>query len=191
MVEHSDNEAQTPLEPPLAAPATDVEAASPPLARLAATAAAADPKAVSQFKPGPLHHAVAGALFAFDRSPPTSFKELAIGAGITESQFQTILKHPEACNWIVSHSANIARFGLAAVYSRLLNMALTAKSPQWALLFLRRFDPEMQRQATPVAAVQINHNTFSDYSTQELEAHLAQKRRKRYGESKVIEAEAS
>lgn len=185
MVEHSDPPAAEHNRTP-----PGVEA-SPPLQRLAATAAAATPKAVAAFKPGPIHYAVAGALFAFDKSPPTSFRELAIGAGITESQFLSILKQPEACSWIVAHTADICRFGLAAVYSRLLNLALTSKSPQWALLFLRRFDPEFQRQNTPVAAVQINQNTFSDYSNQELEAHLAQKRRKRFGKVVDVEAEAS
>jgi|SRR5262245_1393399 len=160
-----------------------------PLRRLAAEAAAADPDSLTRFRPTAVHHAVAGALFAFSGTPPTSFQELAVAAGITDSQFRTILDHPEACAWIVSKSASIAKFGLAAVYARLQHMALTSKNSNWALLFLRRFDPEFQRQSTPVAAVQINN--FSDYSDQELEAHLEQKRRVRFAGKKIIDSEAS
>jgi|SRR5262245_2430905 len=172
------------------APAAEppVVAATAPLRRLAAEAAAAEPDSLTRFRPTSVHHAVAGALFALP-SPPTSFRELAVAAGITDSQFSTILEHPEACAWIVSRSASIAKFGLAAVYARLQHMALTSKNSNWALLFLRRFDPEFQRQSTPVAAVQINN--FADYSDQELEAHLEQKRRVRFAAKKIIDSEAS
>lgn len=148
-------------------------------------AASAEPDSVASFNPKPVHHAVAGALFGFAADEtasiplPTTFQELAVASGVSLKQIRTILDSPAACAWIVNKSASICKLGLAAVYSRLQHMALTSKNSNWALLFLRRFDPEFQRQSSPGATFNQFNNTFQDYSDQELLAHVAHAKRKR------------
>lgn len=154
-----------------------------PIQRIAAVASAADPGDAASFKPRSIHHAVAGALFGLTeeaaKAPAvTTFTELAVAAGITIDQMRKIIEDPPACAWIVTRAAGIAKLGLAAVYARLQHMALTSKNSNWALLFLRRFDPEFQRQSTP-ASFNMQVNQFSDYSDQELMAHVKHKRRQR------------
>lgn len=126
---------------------------------------------------------MAGALFGLtDQSASvpqiTTFRELAVASGITEEQMRRIIEQPAACAWIVTRAAGIAKLGLAAVYARLQHMALTSKNSNWALLFLRRFDPEFQRQSTP-NQFNFQLNQFQDYSDQELLAHVKHKRRQR------------
>lgn len=160
-----------------------VPAPALPIQRLAAVASAADPGDAASFKPRSVHHAVAGALFGLteqSESCPaiTTFTELAVASGITIDQMRKIIEDPPACAWIVARAAGIAKLGLAAVYARLQHMALTSKNSNWALLFLRRFDPEFQRQSSP-AQFNMQLNQFADYSDQELLAHVKHKRRQR------------
>lgn len=157
-----------------------------PIRRLAAAAASADPMAITAFHPTSRHHAVVGALFHSDE-PLTSFKSVAVAAGITIDQMYLILEDPAACNWIISHSAALATAGLAAVYARLLHQSLKSNNPNWMSMFLKRFDPEYAKAEAGSTTNNIQVNSFRNYTTEELLAFVRQKKRLKLGaEAEVL-----
>lgn len=152
------------------------------LARLESIAATAEPEKLVEFKPKGVHHQLAGALL---NHKPKSLEELAERAGVESRKLFNILERPEAVAWIVNTAANLIRVGTAAVYSRVLEMALTSKNPRWAEVFLRRFDPNFTTSAADISisGQNVQVNQFGSWSEAELRAALKHERKQVLGEA--------
>lgn len=163
-------------------PATALEPSQVPrpARRLLQQATAADPAVLQVFRPEACHYAVAGALFNA-AEPLRDWKVLAVAAGITMKEVEAIVADPAACAWIINHSANIAKAGLALVYPRLLQKALFSDNPQWMSIFLKRFDPEFAKSDAPSGATFNTQINFQNYTDEELHAFVRQQLRLRLG----------
>jgi hypothetical protein len=109
---------------------------------------------------------------------------MADKAGLSRSTLYSIVSQPEAVAWIVEKAAKTAKFGLAAVYARLLERALESRSSAWMKLFLEVFDPTYQSHQVESG---VTHNTqfniINGMSDQELRSFVEQKSRQVLGNS--------
>ena len=145
-----------------------------PVGRFLEVAASSAPVAEA-FQPTDTHRRLAETLF---ESGAESFVGLAEASGVSRTTLWRILKDPPAVKWIVSHSTRAAEAGLGLVHARLLNMALTSRSPAAIELYLKRFDPEYKRAESGVPAVAQQFNVIANMSDVELEAFLRRTRQK-------------
>lgn len=159
----------TPDEAPGAVPDQELD----PPERFLAVAAKAEP---GHFRPTPVHEKLAEHLFT---SQASTFLDLAEAAGVSRTTIWRTLQDPKACAWICSKATQAVEFGLGAVHARLLNMALTSRSPSFMELYLKRFDPEFKK-ADVSGGTTINQqfNMIKEMSQAELDAFVRQKRRK-------------
>ena len=145
-----------------------------PAERFLAVAATAPPG--DGFKPTAAHEKIAQKLF---ESQAGSFLQLAEAAGVDRVTIWRTLKNPKACEWIVNNAARAVEFGLPAVHSRLLNMALTSRSSSFMELYLRRFDPEFKKGAAAGSTtINAQYAMIQAMGPAELENFIKQKRRK-------------
>lgn len=144
-------------------------------------AASAQPSAPGAFQPTEAHQKLAATLF---ETTSSTFVQLAESAGISRSTLWRILKDKAACAWIVANATNAAAFGLGAVHARLLQMALTSRSPEAIRLYLQRFDPDFSagKDIGTLNAPNSQIAFVASMSPAELEAFLKQKRRTVIGE---------
>jgi hypothetical protein len=154
---------------------------SAPVARLESIANSADPRSFTTYKPTNSDRALAGAILT---SHAKTFAELSHTAGISDATLERMLDDPARCAWIVSRSREGARFGRAAVYARILDMALNSRSPAWARLFLEAFDEDFKSKETIGTQNNTQVNVYKDYTTTELEAFIKQKSQQVFGGSK-------
>lgn len=157
-----------------------------PLTRLSAIASTSDPSAPTSYKPTIADAALAGALIS-KRSD--TFTQLASDAGVPLSTLYRIMEDPARCAWIVNRAAQCTKIGLAAVYARILDMALNSKSVSWAKLFLEKFDDDYKLRAAASAGAQTFNqlNFIGGMSDEELRSFISQKARQAMG--KVIDVE--
>lgn len=87
---------------------------------------------------------------------------------------------PEAVKWVVAHSTKAAEMGLGLVHARLLQLALTSRTPAALELYLKRFDPEFRQSQPGGGGMTINAQVaaVANMSPQELERFIEAKRRK-------------
>src|ERR1051326_368063 len=141
------------------------------------------PRAAPQeiFKPSDAHTKLADVLI---EGHAGSFLDMADKAGLSRSTLYSIVSQPEAVAWIVEKAAKTAKFGLAAVYARLLERALESRSSAWMKLFLEVFDPTYQSHQVESG---VTHNTqfniINGMSDQELRSFVEQKSRQVLGNS--------
>lgn len=151
------------------------------LTAIAAEAPPAGPGSVVEFKPRSIHRQLAGALIS--PNPPSTLEALATAASIEEKELRHVLARPGAVAWIISHTAELIKGGLGAVYSHMLHMAVTSPNPKWAQLYLQRFDKEYQPSPQNVIHGDVNtQNNYSSWTEAELDAFLRAKRQKVLGE---------
>lgn len=128
------------------------------------------------YTPTPAALKLADALFT---SSAPSFVALAEHVGLSRTALYDLLKDDAAVAWIVSHGTGAAAAGLGWVHSRLLELALTSRSPSAIELYLRRFDPAFTARDAPANQTNIQNNLsfVTSMSDDELRAFLTQKRR--------------
>ena len=161
----------TPIEAPAPLPTEELE----PAERFVAEAAKASDDDLRSFRPTPAHEKLAEHLFT---SQAASFLQLAESAGVDRTTIWRTLKNPAAAKWIVSQATGAVEFGLGAVHSRLLHMALTSRSPSFIELYLRRFDPEFKKNAAEGGTtINAQYAMIQAMSPKELEAFVSLKRR--------------
>lgn len=114
----------------------------------------------------------------FEANAPT-WLELAAASGVSRTQLWRIAKDPDACAWIVAHGTHMAELGLGAVHARLLQLALTSRSPSAIELYLKRFDAEYSKRTAVQGDSVINAEMAAivQMSSTELENFLRHKRR--------------
>lgn len=153
-----------------------------PVKHLANVAANADPRSLAGFIPSPTHVAVVGALLNF---MPSTMQELADKSNLPLVDLYAILDDPVASSWIMQQSADRFKVGLASVYARLYQMAMTSTKAQWVELFLKRFDPEFQRRTGADAGQVVNNYlaVVANMSDTELRSLLTIKRQTILGEA--------
>lgn len=145
-----------------------------PPERFLAVAAKAEPG--GSFRPTPIHEKLAEHLFT---SQATSFLQLAEESGVSRTTIWRTLQDPQACQWICSKATDAVKFGLGAVHSRLLQMALTSRSPAFLKLYMERFDPEYAKQlASGGTTINQQFNMIKEMSQAELEAFVKVKKRR-------------
>ena len=153
--------------------ATDVEPSTPTEVVVARASTVTDATA---FKPDDSHLKLAAVLF--EANCPT-WIELAEKAGVSRTQLWRITKDPAACAWLVAHGTKAAETGLGAVHARLLQLALTSRSPAAVELYLKRFDPNYAAKvaATGDTNITAEFATILQMSPTELDSFLRHKRR--------------
>ena len=153
--------------------ATEVEPSTPTEAVIARAATVIDATA---FKPDDSHLKLAAVLF--EANCPT-WIELAEKAGVSRTQLWRITKDPAACAWLVAHGTKAAETGLGAVHARLLQLALTSRSPAAVELYLKRFDPNYAAKvaATGDTNITAEFATILQMTPTELDSFLRHKRR--------------
>lgn len=144
-----------------------------PQERFLAVAAKAD--SMEGFRPTPVHEKLAEHLFT---SQASSFADLVEASGVHRTSIWRTLQDPKACAWICARATEAVKFGLGAVHSRLLQMALTSRSPAFMKLYLERFDPDYSsRVAEGGTTINAQYAMIQAMSPKELEAFVSLKRR--------------
>lgn len=128
------------------------------------------------YTPTPAALKLADALFT---SSAPSFVALAEHVGLSRTALYDLLRDDAAVAWIVSHGTGAAAAGLGWVHSRLLELALTSRSPSAIELYLKRFDPEFTARNTPTNQTNVQNNLsfIQGMDDKELRAFLNQRRR--------------
>lgn len=157
------------LPSPLNDPAT-------PARRFLSAAAANPTQLPPDYSPSEAVQRVAEVLFT---SKAASFVELAEDAGVSRTTIWRFLQDPHAVAWIVQKGTAVAAAGLGAVHARLLDLALTSRSPAAIEIYLRRFDPEFRKESGTNPATTINSQLTQvlTMSSRELEAYVRTKKR--------------
>jgi len=108
-----------------------------------------------------------------------SFVELSKAAGVDRSHLYDLIANPAACAWLVAHGKSAAAAGLGAVHARLLELALSSRSPAAIELYLRVHDPDFKEKTqapTNITATNVLVQQVSSMSDSELSAFLNHKR---------------
>lgn len=159
-----------------------VPSPSPPAARLSAIASTADPADSLSYDLTAKDVALAGALFT---SGAPDFASLALAAGLTPADLSRVCASPARAAAIIAHADKAATFGRAAVYARLLNMALTSRSATWAKLYLERFDDVYKNHKLAESATYNQNNYVSSMTDTELQAFLKLTTKATLGEARA------